>query len=269
MKSKTVEIYNGMPNRNEKAERILQSMFDACPLDCTMSVGHHEFKNQSDILVLWGAGAKRHKEAWEAQARRGGVCIGFDNGYFERGRVRIHINSRHPTLKQVMMVPAEPRNGKTFVLRHDYDPKGPVMVVGFGNKSQHERGLQPGDWEIRKVKELQAEFGRGTKVWYRPKYRHGRFKTRIDMSPDCPIEEALKGHRLAVMAHSNVGVDCILAGVPARCENGIAKWFHDKGDYSDKARLAYLNRITWFEWRTEEAEQIWDFILGTMLKNTS
>ncbi|RZJ40978.1 MAG: hypothetical protein EON87_17060, partial [Brevundimonas sp.] len=130
------------------------------------------YRGGSDVLIMWGAGRKDHFPAWRKQQAAGGRCIGFDPGYWGRsaaaGYSRLHIDTMHPTPEQVQRTPAEARLGRTFDLREDADPAGPIMIVGMGRKAALMRGEQPGQWERQKYDMLRAEFP-DRRIEYRPK----------------------------------------------------------------------------------------------------
>lgn len=185
------------------------------------------YRGGSDVLILWGAGRREHLPAWRAQQAAGGRCIGFDPGYWGRspaaGYSRLHIDSLHPTPEQLSRTPAQPRLGRTFDLREDCDPAGPIMIAGMGRKAAIMRGEKPGQWERGKYEQLRAEFP-DRRIEYRPKKANQAAESLSDIprAADVSIEEGLAGCSLVVCATSNVALDACVAGVPVRCDGGAS-----------------------------------------------
>lgn len=249
---------------SHRALGILRAMVDAAPAADVQARETQAHQGRSPLLVMWGAGRSDHRAMWQQTLARGGHCVGFDLGYWGReksvGCVRVHIDSRHPSQEQLARVHPRARLGQKFALREDALPDGPVLIVGLGNKSRHMRGEQPEQWERQKFAELRREFP-GRSVEWRPKYRLAPFRAPLPLAPDLPIEAALQGRSLVVCAHSNVALDACLAGVPVRCEDGVAHVLYSKGENpSPEQRLDLLNRATWWNWHPSEAKQLWDFI---------
>lgn len=257
-----VEILND--KQGHRAQSILQAMIaTARRAGFTFEVTS-TYKGCGELLMLWGAGRRDHMIAWADQLKRRKHCVGFDLGYWKRekeeGCVRVHIDTRHPNTSQVLRTSDVPKPGYEFVLREDADPKGPIMIVGLGNKSRHMRDEQPEQWEQGRYLALRDEFPHHVVEW-RPKYRVRPFETTMRIAPDVPIVEGLRGRSLVVCAHSNVALDACLAGIPVRCDDGIAHTLYYRNEKPTRAeRLQLLNRSTWWNWHPTEAPQLWRFI---------
>lgn len=77
-----------------------------------------------------------------------------------------------------------------------------------------------------------------------------------------PIDEALRGASLVVCRHSNVAVDACVAGIPVECDDGAAAaLYRGNPNPTREQRAEFLRRLTFWEWRPDEAAQAWDWIL--------
>jgi hypothetical protein len=94
-----------------------------------------------------------------------------------------------------------------------------------------------------------------------------RDKPRSRHANTVPIEEALVGARLLVCRHSNCAIDATIAGVPFECEDGAAWWLAGK-PFTAAARLDFLHRLCWWQWRHEESAQAWTFLREKLCNST-
>lgn len=242
-----------------KGQRMLQALADTMPPGSVVS---DRYQGTHCILVLYGVGSPERRRIWRAHRERGGEVVMWDMGYFDRGEgaMRLAITSLHPTAEQMNRSPALGR--RDFVLREDADPAGPVLLVGMGEKSLPLYGLRPLQWERTAVARIRSERP-GCDIVYRPKGRPLRSLPGVRRDTGAPIEEALAGASLVVCRHSNVAVDACLAGVPVECEDGAARALYDATpNPTPEQRAAFLARLSWWNWKPEEAEQAWAFIAG-------
>jgi hypothetical protein len=82
------------------------------------------------------------------------------------------------------------------------------------------------------------------------------------------IEQLLCGASLIVCRHSNVAIDGAIAGVPFECEDGAAAWLKPQ-PYTRENRLRFLCRLSWWQWRPDEAGEAWAFIRGILKDDRS
>jgi hypothetical protein len=207
-------------------------------------------------LMLWGVGRPQHAAAWRQHA---GPVAMWDLGYLGRtaGYYRVGLNHWHPTPEQLDRTPNDPARFQQIgvELREDGDPAGPIVLVGMGPKSRVFVGDQA--WEARTLRELQREFP-GRRIVFRPK--PGRPAPALGCEiADGPIGEVLRGASLVVCRHSNVAVDAAVAGVPARCEDGIARWLRGR-PFNEETRRDFLARVAWWQWKPDEAGEAWRFL---------
>lgn len=241
----------------QRGRRMLKAMAAAAPAGSSI---REAYGGSHRILMVWGGGRPDRVELLKRHRAAGGVTVAWDLAYWDReGAARLGINSLHPTAEQLAMAPADGAR-REFVLREDADPNGPVLLVGLGRKSARMLGVAPMWWETKRLRDIRARMP-GREVIWRPKRPD---RTPLDgarMCVDAPIEEALRGMSLVVCRHSNVAVDACVAGVPVECDDGAALALY-RGNQSPtrEQRAEFLRRLTWWEWRPDEAAQAWDWI---------
>jgi hypothetical protein len=197
---------------------------------------------------------ERHRAA-------GGRVVSWDFGYWDREHgMRLSVDSLHPTEEQLAMAPGG-MGRRSFELREDADPNGPILLIGLGKKSVWAYRLKPGHhWELKKVASLRQRFP-GRTIYWRPKGRHAYPLERMPIRYDMPIEQAMKGCSLLVCHHSNCAVDAAVAGVPVECEGGAALALYRHGPAPAAAeRQEFLRRLSWWEWTRDEAPAAWEWI---------
>lgn len=99
----------------------------------------------------------------------------------------------------------------------------------------------------------------GRKIIYRPKPNSPPVKLNCPMEAKMPIEKLLEGASLVVSRHSNVCVDGVIANVPFEAEDGAAMWLRGK-PWSIENRIAFLRKLSWWQWQVKEAKEAWDFL---------
>lgn len=217
------------------------------------------FEGVSDWLVLFGVGAAVNDLARKAQMARGGRVLMWDLGYVDRkkvvGHLRMSIDADHPQawLEKTEALPE--RWARLDVpLREDADPAGPVLLIGLGRKSR--AYLRLPYWERDMFARLKKRFP-GRQIIFRPK---GKDRTQLTCTTDreTPINELMRGASLVVCRHSNAAVDATIAGVPFEAQDGAAMWLQ-RLEFTPANRLAFLQRLAWWQWRADEAAQAWAF----------
>ena len=215
------------------------------------------YQGRSDWLLLWGAGSPLRWPAMTAHLARGGHLITFDLAYWARyEKFRVSIDGPHP---EAWVMRQDWPNNRLKADRVQtgtlWDPAGPVLVAGLGDKARVQYGAAIVDaWEHGMMVECRA---RGWTVQYRAKH-----------STAVPIERALQGKSLVVTWHSNVAVDAIRMGVPVVCVHGAAaavcpSELPPSGPVPPLAaalRDRFLANLAWFQWAPSEAGACWAFL---------
>lgn len=237
-----------------RAERFMRAMAAAAPVGSSVE---RAYTGRARLLMLYGAGSPARLPVVRAHVAAGGRAVMWDLGYWDRdSAMRLSIDELHPTPEWLDRCPAEGR--RPFDLREDASPSGPVMIVGLGRKSLFAYSLGHQEWEGATLADLRRRFPRRDIVW-RPK---GEARPLAGLPiVHGPIEGALRGCSLVVVRHSNVAVDAALAGIPVECEGGAAVALYRGGPSpSPAARAAFLARLSWLNWRADEAPAAWAFL---------
>ena len=226
------------------------------------------------VLVLYGAGSLERTAIMREHRRAGGRVVCLDGGYFGRrlpangDYFRVAIDELHARPEHVEATPDDDSRFARFGinLRDDYNPAGPVIVVGMGPKSRVGLGLM--DWEQRTLARAAARFPKHRVIYRR---KDGRRLAKPDgvMWPHIdgatPIHELLRGASLVIARHSNVSVDACIAGVPVECEDGAARWLYRDGPIQNaERRLSFLRRLAWWNWQPREMGEAGKFLTRMM-----
>lgn len=248
---------------------ILTALCEAAQVDGAASVRiTKDYEGRSDTLVLWGVGAPNKNRARQLQRQRGGKTLCWDLAYIGRQPVdaytRVSVDHEHP---QHLLddTPDDPSRFEAhgIELREAYNPNGHIVLAALGRKSRAYLGPEYDHWERNKLAELRERF-KGARIIYRPKPTRSRapgWMVHLDCETDTdsPFASLLEGAALVVSRHSNVSVDAAIAGVPSESEDGAARWMVGK-PYNRDTRLSFLRRICWWQWRTSEAAEAWEFL---------
>lgn len=256
---------------SSRGRAMLQAMSRAIP----KSVTTRKYSGAHDILMLYGPGGLDRIPIINAHLASGRHVVSWDLGYWDRNSadamMRVSVDTLHPQ-RLLRYVEPDPQRFSSygFTLRNDFNKAGPVLLIGTGRKTK----AIAGDWEAEKYAELRLVMP-SARIIYRPKPAKELYSIPgLECSYGCPIETALVGASLVVTKHSNVGVDAAIAGVPCVTDDGIAQSFwrgNTLKSYSvpsDKARLDFLSRVAYFQWRPSEARQAWKFI-QSLLRNVT
>lgn len=204
--------------------------------------------------MLWGVGA--HSDVRDQHIAAGGQVVMWDIGYLCRAKVngymRVSIDQDHPQ-HLLDRAPLDDSRWRRLGIdvRNDYDPDGPIVLVGLGKKQRQYRGA---GWEEAKYLELLERFP-DRRIVYRPKPNSEPADIACEMVAKVPIEDVLRGASLVVCRHSNVAVDAVIAGIPFEAEDGAATWLRPGVD-----RMEFLARLAWFQWRPCEMREAWRFV---------
>lgn len=252
---------------NRKARPLLEALFNAAAaLGFDVGMGDHGDMRKGAWRVVYGLGGSDRTQYVGYPG-----LIAFDLAYWDRKgddrKFRVSIGGYHCPERIMRGVDpgAERWNQSGLRIRKGGDPKGPVLLVGNGPKSN---AVGADGWSARKSEELKAL---GRHVWYRPKPgRPTEPGVRFDAIADGLIDEVLEKVSLVVCRHSNVAVDACRLGVPVVCDDGAAAAIYpsrleDWQQQPDEAtRREFLHRLAWWQWAPTEAMQFWQWIKGQM-----
>jgi len=229
-------------------------------------------------LVIYGAGSPERTAIMKAHRQAGGRVVCMDGGYFGRrlpangDYFRVAIDELHARPEYIEATPDDGSRWDRFgiELRDDFDPKGPVIVVGMGPKSRAGLGLT--DWEQRTLKRAAARFPKHRIIYRRKDGRRGPKPDGVawpDIDGATPIPQLLRGASLVIARHSNVSVDACIAGVPVECEDGAARWLYRDGPIQPAERRAsFLRRLAWWNWQPREMGEAWNFLMRMMREHS-
>lgn len=204
----------------------------------------HCYEGKCDWLVVYGVGAEVNHLARQRQ-NQFGHTLHCDLGYTNRlTNMRIGVDSDHPD----QWFWKTPEGNSTVEFEDNYDPKGPIILVGLGKKSR--QYLRAFDWEAKKYRELRREFP-DKQIIFRPK---GNDLITLPCRTDriTPFDQLIKGASLVVARHSNCTIDALIQNIPFRSEAGAAMAF-------DGNRKKFMNKLARWEYSPDQALEAWKF----------
>lgn len=218
-----------------------------------------EYKGQSDWLWLYGVGAPERDKARKHQVKTGRHVWLWDLGYFDRrNHMRCSVDHDHPQqLLDRTPLDASRWESLGIKLREESDPTGHILLIGLGRKSR--AYLHEEEWERLRLMTLRKRFPK-QEIIYRPKPGSGPpMHLNCKMDATSSIEHLLQGCALVSCRHSNVACDAAVAGVPFECDDGAAMWLQGR-PFTVENRLEFLQRLAWWQWKTSEVKQAWEFV---------
>lgn len=242
-----------------RGKRMLEALAYSPPSKTTVT---NQYSGTARVLIMYGAGLDYRTHVMRQHLKRGGHVIAWDLGYWNREEeMRMSIDGIHPKSEHLEKAPDKPR--RLFRLRDDYDPNGPVLLVGIGFKSVQAYDLGYMHWEKSALQSITQRFP-DKKILWRPKGKDRNMLPGTKMVAGGPIEEAIKGCSLVVCRHSNVAIDACIAGVPVECEDGAAyALYKNNPNPPPEQRLDFLNRLSWFNWKIGDTD-VWHHIHRTV-----
>lgn len=224
-----------------------------------------------NVLVLYGlGGADRYPVALK-HMKDGGTVVSFDIGYWERElprrKYRVSVNGFHPKTVMQGEHPGSSRWDESgLTITDGFNPDGPIMLVGNAPKSIAVGAKQ---WTAKTSTEIRKVFPE-RRILYRPKpHRPMEQGITFDEISTGTIDTELQRCSLVVCRHSNVAVDACRLGVPVICDDGAAASIYpnrlnDHNNQPDiEIRTEFLERLAYWQWRTDEAELFWSWFLRT------
>jgi hypothetical protein len=252
-----------LASRGRKMLEALAAAAPGCGLRAV--VNRAGYRGDCDVLLTYGTGHPVRRPWWQAHRRRGGRCIGLDLGYWGQQEgaagfyMRATLDDDHPT-QFIQPEPPERWEAAGIALREDFDPAGPIVLVGMGIKAAKLHAGGRLRWEQAKLWDLQRRYP-GRRVIFRPKRYDGPFLRSVPLAPAGPIENCIRGASLVVCRHSNAAVDACIAGVPVECEDGAARALYGRGSAPTRVeRLEFLRSLAWWNWKPEEARPAWNYL---------
>lgn len=260
-----------------KRRVLLESLCTAARQSGDEAIIVAEARGGADLLVLYGYGSPEAVAAKRLYLPRKKHVVMFDIGYWRRrntadseGAYRMSIDHPHPQ-DWVMRrdLPKERWKALGIGLRADWEDDGPVIVVGMGPKARLYYGHTPLGWERAMIDRVRRAMP-GRPVLYRPKPGHAE---RIDgvQNASGPIEQVLANCSLAVCHHSNVAIDCLVAGVPCVTFDGAAAAVLGSEirpglrPVDDDTRRRFLSNLAWYNWLPSEVAACWRFVRQTVV----
>lgn len=253
--AKSVEILTD-PSMASRGREMVQAMIDACPLKKVVGT---QYTGRCEILLTYGTGHLVRRPWWNKHRASGRHCIGLDMGY-TAGYMRATVDHDHPQ-RLVRDEQSDRWDALAIELRDDFDPTGPGIVVGMGQKALRTHALRHLQWEVKAAAKIRAM---GLEPVHRPKKQRGPYMPGMKVAHG-PIEDVLRGAALVVCRHSNVAVDACIAGIPVICEDGIAHALYSKTSTpSREERLKFLHSMAYWQWKPSEAKDAWNYLLARL-----
>lgn len=270
-----VEMLTFQPE-NVRATRLFAALAAACPLGIA-TTQTARYRGASPWLMLWGPGAPERAEVMRQHIDAGGRAIVWDLAYWNRDvKARFAIDAAHP-VAWVMRdaLPTGRLQGDVMFtpVSDQWNPTGPVVVAGLGEKARVQYGAGTVDaWERSMIAACRARWP-DRPVVYRKKKVGSPEPDGVQVTgPGVPIEQALRGASLVITWHSNVAVDAIRLGLPVVCRDGAAAAVCPSTLDPDAApqplsaavRDQFLSNLAWFQWAPSEAVACWRFLEGLL-----
>jgi hypothetical protein len=265
-----VEILTCQPE-NVRATKLFAALAAARPHGVTVAQTQR-YRGGSEWLMLWGPGAPERAEVMRQHVAAGGHAIVWDLAYWQRDvKARVSIDAAHPQAWVMRRDWPASRLAADLVppVSHAWNPRGPVVVAGIGDKARVQYGAGTVDaWERSMIVACRERWPDRQVVYRKKKVSSPEPSDVCLSSPAIPIEQALRGASLVVTWHSNVAVDAIRLGIPAVCRDGAAAAVcpsaldpvADPAPLPDAVRDRFLANLSWFQWAPSEAQACWAFL---------
>lgn len=216
---------------------------------------------KTDASVIWLYGLGPALPAFEMHP--GAVRIVGDKGYFDEYArkpkyLRISINAQQPDdhLQRVFH-PAD-RWDALGINVQPVTPRGDyILLCGIGPKQCARHGLEYGQWEREAYSRLKVATDRP--IFVRAKPGNPQIDG-VPQMPGMPTSAAIRGAWAVVCMTGNIGVDCIVEGVPVIAEGGPGSVYyrHPLSDIetiqplTDDVRIRALSDVCYFQWTLGE-----------------
>lgn len=252
-----------------RSQQVLAAMAAAAPSAGVDFVRTTEYQGAASTLMIWGPGAPNRIKAMRAHRAAGGRVVAFDLGYWNRDtKNRVSIDAAHPQAWVMKKTRSGARlAGDRLTIAERWNPQGPVVIAGIGQKAQVQYGDQVRAWEQSIADQCRAL---GRTVWYRPKQAQAPILDGCQRAPVAPIDDVLAGASLVCTWHSNVAVDAIRLGIPVACRDGAAaavcysELVQHPEPLPPSVRDQFLANLAHFQYSPSEAAACWAFLLDLL-----
>jgi hypothetical protein len=245
---------------------ILREMHEKAPIRTVLRL---EYEGDCEWLMTYGIGDHERGGWFRDHVMSGRHAITWDLPYWDRKNrpdrpMRLSIDAMHPQ-KWIDDRPPSRWDRQGIALREDYDPDGPIILVGLGAKQNTALRQECLTWEKKRLPQIREVYP-NARIVYRPKRLEDPSMPDLDRNDETPIDKVLRGASLVVCRHSNVAIDACIAGVPVVCDDGAASALYG-GDLrqpvypSHEERLRFLRNLAWYQWQPSEAKECWAFLL--------
>lgn len=264
-----VELVHFQPENTRGAE-MFRALIGAAGAAGGEVIETTAYRGDAPWLLVWGPGAPARRDAIRAHVAAGGRAIALDLAYWHReSKVRISFDAPHPqALVMRKALPVTRLVADQVAVTNEWNPDGPVVIAGLGDKARVQYGAGTVDeWERDMMRVCAARWPK--RIIYRPKKVASPIPSWAShVNRDPSIASALRGAALVITWHSNVAVDAIRMGIPVVCRDGAAAAVC-RSTVDDRplplavdVRDRFLANLSWYQWGNtpKEALGCWKFI---------
>jgi hypothetical protein len=266
-----VELVHFTPE-NPRAKKMFDALRVAAPAAGVDLIDRSDYGGNVKLLMLWGPGNPQRDQVLRQHVAAGGHVLAWDLAYWDRDhKARVSIDAAHPqhwVMKKDL--PSSRLEADRITCTDDWNPKGPIIIAGLGQKARVQYGPTRVDgWEADMMRVCRARWTQP--VVYRRKRPDVPVPLWATLKIGGPIDDALRGASLVITWHSNVAVDAIRMGIPVICRDGAAAAVCDAElgpgqpvPLSSDVRRRFLSNLAWFQWAPAEAGAFWRWAQETV-----
>lgn len=236
---------------------------------------------EGDVAVFYGLRDPMRRVRNEHK-REGKSTVQIDLGYWHRKRYPGDVQGYHKVsvggsqAMHLLHADVSSDRFESFGIEprsfQPIDDSKSVLLIGLSKKAAWAYDLEFERWEREKCHALHDYTTRS--IIYRPKpgadgYADRSLADAYSSPAKTPVERALTDTHMAVMRHSNVAIDALIAGVPFYTEDGLASGWSTPIEEvecprfpTDRERQKILNRVAYAQWNVQEMEEgkVWEFL---------
>ncbi len=261
---------------HQRSATVCRAMFNgiAATGDSVSIVSPFNYRGipKSRVAVFYGLQG-RLARLFKDYVQAGRTAVYIDLGYWQRkpegkrrfeGFHKIVINDRHATAYfQKVAHPADRIEALGIRAAPWRSPGSKILVAGMGPKGARFEGFEPRAWEKQTIAELRRHTKRP--IIYRPKPNWPSAKPIEGALFDAPgatsLDRLFEDTHAAVVWHSNVAIDALVAGVPIFAHHGAASVL-GLSDLSQieqpirpDGREQWLADLAYTQWSVEEMDR--------------
>jgi len=229
----------------------------------------------ADVAVAYGWINELTTHLFSKYKAAGKHFVFLDLGYWDRGtegHYRLGIDDWDTAVRMRRNCPPDRFNRLKVNVRDEWDhTSNVIMIVGMSGKAAWTHGYKDGQWEQQTKDAVEKIFPQGS-VYVRQKPNKQNLRTTKIGTIDAALREAY----FVVSHHSNVAVDCLVAGIPFYAKKGVGSLLSNP-DFSedtllnpthptteDKMQLLY--DTAYAQWTPNEMRsgECWDYIKGVL-----